>query len=178
MPYSWIATVMGFAFSDAYESNWAVMAIGTISIFFGAWIGSVIAFLMGRYLWRDFVQKMVRKSQLLMAIDKTIEKKGLKLMILMRLSLLIPFNVSNYVLGGSGVQAKDFVIGTIGILPIVIFFVYLGSTMSSIQNFMNGNHGFTTFEIVMMSIGGVLVLCVLLIISHYVSTIIKGEMKK
>lgn len=54
------------------------------------------------------------------------------MIILMRLSLLVPFNLSNYVFGGSAVKVFDFVMGTMGLLPMVLFFVYIGTTMSNI----------------------------------------------
>lgn len=72
------------------------------------------------------------KKPLLRAIDSTMETRGLKLIILMRLSLLVPFNFSNYVLGISAVKYRDFMIGTLGLFPIVLFFVYIGTTMSNI----------------------------------------------
>ena len=66
------------------------------------------------------------------AIESVMETKGLRLIVLMRLSLLVPFNISNYVFGGSSVKYYDFIVGTIGLFPIVLFFVYIGTTMSSI----------------------------------------------
>jgi uncharacterized membrane protein YdjX (TVP38/TMEM64 family) len=56
----------------------------------------------------------------------------------MRLSLLVPFNFSNYVFGSSAVKAFDFIIGTIGLLPMVIFFSYVGTTMNNIQEVASG----------------------------------------
>ena len=132
VPFSWVATFIGFAFTKAYSSIWATMAIGTVSIFFGSWIGSVGAFCIGRYLLRGMVKKLQAKNKLMTAIDVTMETKGLRLIVLMKLSLLIPSNLLNYVLGASAVKATDYVIGTSGILPVVIFFLYVGSTMSGI----------------------------------------------
>jgi uncharacterized membrane protein YdjX (TVP38/TMEM64 family) len=51
----------------------------------------------------------------------------------MRLSLVIPFNISNYVLGASSVNIFHFVVGTLGVMPLVLFFVFLGTTMSDIE---------------------------------------------
>lgn len=176
IPYSTIATVVGYAFSKVYGSVWAVIAVGTVVIFFGSFIGSFIAFLLGRYLCRNLVKKCMEKSLILQAIEKTMQTKGLRLMLLMRLSLLIPFNVSNYVLGGTPVNWKDYLMSNIGILPLVIFFVYLGSTFSNIQDFLNGRQAIDTMQIVVMSLGGLLVLCVLLAISCYVKKTISEEM--
>ncbi len=51
----------------------------------------------------------------------------------MRLSLVIPFNFSNYVLGASGVKIVHFILGTLGVIPLVLFFVFLGTTISDIE---------------------------------------------
>ncbi len=72
------------------------------------------------------------KYEVFSALDRTLENQGLKLVFLMRLSLLVPFNVSNYIFGSSAVKLRDYLIGTIGVLPIALFFVYIGSTMSNI----------------------------------------------
>jgi uncharacterized membrane protein YdjX (TVP38/TMEM64 family) len=58
--------------------------------------------------------------------------QGLKLILLMRLSMIVPFNLSNYVFGASSVRIKEFVLGTLGLLPLVTFFVYIGTTVSDI----------------------------------------------
>lgn len=68
-PYSLIATGAGYAFSRAFHSTWAVLAVGTFTVFFGAWIGATIAFFLGRYLCRKQVKKLVKKSLLLKAVD-------------------------------------------------------------------------------------------------------------
>ncbi len=48
--------------------------------------------------------------------------------------MIVPYNFSNYVLGASSVKAFDFIFGTSALLPLVLFFVYTGSTVSSIQS--------------------------------------------
>lgn len=78
-------------------------------------------------------------------------------MFLMRLSLLVPFNVSNYIFGGSAVKLKDYLIGTIGVLPIALFFVYIGTTMSNIYDALSsGKEKITTLQIVVMVVGSLL----------------------
>ena len=76
--------------------------------------------------------KLTVKYKVFGALDKTLESQGLKLVFLMRLSLLVPFNVSNYIFGGSAVKLRDYLFGTIGVLPIALFLVYIGTTMSNI----------------------------------------------
>ena len=60
--------------------------------------------------------KLTVKYKVFGALDKTLENQGLKLVFLMRLSLLVPFNVSNYIFGGSAVKLRDYLFGTIGVV--------------------------------------------------------------
>ena len=76
----------------------------------------------------------------------------------MRLSLVIPFNISNYVLGASSVNIFHFVVGTLGVMPLVLFFVFLGTTMSDIEQIVSGTHKMETTEIVVMSVGSMIAL--------------------
>jgi uncharacterized membrane protein YdjX (TVP38/TMEM64 family) len=144
LPYSIMAMSTGYTMSQCFSNTAAAISIGTASIFVGAWCGSVIAYLVGRYLCRDQVVKLTLKYQVFSALDKTLESQGMKLVFLMRLSLLVPFNVSNYVFGGSAVRFTDYLLGTIGVLPIALFFVYMGTTMSNIQDALSGKEKMTT----------------------------------
>jgi len=42
------------------------------------------------------------------------------------------------VIGASSVSFNKFAIGTLALLPIVIFWVYVGTTMSNIEDAING----------------------------------------
>lgn len=160
--YSMFAVGCGYALTKAYSSIFVTLAVGTFSVFIGAWLGALIAFLIGRYIYRDQIRKYSMKRPILRAIDSTMETQGLKLIILMRLSLLVPFNLSNYVFGISAVKYRDFAIGTLGLFPIVLFFVYIGTTMSNIHEAISGNAEVTTLEIVVMVFGTLIALTGLL----------------
>ena len=84
------------------------------------------------------MQQFAEKKPILRAIDKVVEKEGLKLIILMRMSLLIPFNFSNYIFGCSAIKYWQFAVGTAGVLPLVCFLVYMGTTFSNIQDAVSG----------------------------------------
>lgn len=64
----------------------------------GATIGSILAFLLGRFVLREQAQGLFNKFKTLKAVDQAIESQGLKLVILLRLSPVVPFNAFNYVM--------------------------------------------------------------------------------
>lgn len=100
---------------------------GSILVFVGAMIGATLAFIIGRYLARDWVAKRIAGNDKFQAIDNAIAREGLKIIFLIRLSPAFPFNLLNYALGLTQVTLKDYVLGSTGILPGTIMYVYLGS---------------------------------------------------
>lgn len=105
---------------------------GSILVFIGAMIGATVAFLIGRFLARDWIAKKVADNRFFNALDGAIADEGLKLVFLIRLSPAFPFNLLNYALGLTKVSLKDYVLGTTGIIPGTIMYVYLGSLVGDL----------------------------------------------
>lgn len=105
---------------------------GSIYVFIGATIGATLAFLVGRYLARGWVYRQIEVNDKFRAIDKAVGREGSKIVLLTRLSPVFPFNLLNYAFGVTGVSLKDYVIGSCGILPGTIMYVYLGSLAGSL----------------------------------------------
>ncbi len=103
------------------------VVFGSIYVFIGATIGATLAFLIGRYIARNWVVKQLSNNQKFKAIDQAVGKEGLKIVLLTRLSPLFPFNLLNYAYGVTGVSLKDYIIGSVGMIPGTIMYVYLGS---------------------------------------------------
>jgi len=100
---------------------------GSLLVFVGAMLGATAAFLVGRYLARDWVSRKIANNAKFKAIDEAIAREGGKIIFLIRLSPAFPFNLLNYALGLTKVSLKDYVWGTTGIIPGTIMYVYLGS---------------------------------------------------
>ena len=106
--------------------------LGSIYVFIGATLGSIAAFLVGRYLARDWVAKKIADNDKFKAIDRAVGTEGLKIVLLTRLSPAFPFNLLNYAFGVTGVSVRDYIIGSIGMIPGTIMFVYIGSLAGSL----------------------------------------------
>ncbi len=105
---------------------------------FGAWgvplvvisatTGASLAFLVARFWVRQRVTDITRKRPVLEAIDKAVTEESWKVVLLLRLSPLVPFNLQNYFLGATDIGFFPYLAATfIGIVPGSAAYVYLGT---------------------------------------------------
>ena len=107
---------------------------GSVYVFVGATLGAIAAFLVGRYLVRGWVSKKIAGNEKFTAIDRAVAKEGFKIVLLTRLSPVFPFNLLNYAFGVTGVSLWDYSIGSIGMIPGTIMYVYIGSLAGDLVN--------------------------------------------
>lgn len=101
---------------------------GFPTVIIGATIGAGLAFLAGRYFARAWVERQIEKSRVFLAIDKAIEADGWKIVGLMRLSPLVPFNLQNYFFGVTKIGFWAYLVTTFfGIMPGALLYVWIGS---------------------------------------------------
>ncbi len=100
---------------------------GSFYVFLGATLGAAAAFLVGRYLARGWVANKIADNRKFKVIDQAVSREGLKIVLLTRLSPVFPFNLLNYAYGVTGVSLKDYVLGSVGMIPGTIMYVYIGS---------------------------------------------------
>jgi uncharacterized membrane protein YdjX (TVP38/TMEM64 family) len=100
---------------------------GSIYGFIAATLGATLAFLIGRYVAQDWVSKKVAGNATFNAIASAVAQDGFKIVLLTRLSPIFPFNLLNYAFGVTQVSLKDYILGSVGMLPGTILYVYLGS---------------------------------------------------
>jgi len=105
---------------------------GSLYVFIGATLGATAAFLVGRYLARNWVAGKIEGNNKFAAIDQAVGKEGLKIVLLTRLSPVFPFNLLNYAFGITKVSLKDYFIGSVGMIPGTIMYVYIGSLAGSL----------------------------------------------
>ncbi|MCM1984397.1 TVP38/TMEM64 family protein [Lyngbya confervoides] len=108
------------------------VAEGSVLVLVSATLGATAAFLVGRYLARDWVAQKIAGNQKFAAIDRAVGREGFKIVLLTRLSPVFPFNLLNYALGLTRVSLKDYVLASVGMLPGTVMYVYLGSLAGSL----------------------------------------------
>lgn len=113
---------------------------GTLLVSLASVTGASLAFLIGRYFARDWVSRKTAGSPRFRAIDEAIGKEGAKVVFLLRLSPVVPYNLLNYALGITRVSFGRYVAASwIGMLPGTVMYVYLGSLAGSIASLAAGS---------------------------------------
>ena len=104
------------------------LAVGFPVVLVGATIGAALAFLAARYLVRHKVKAMVEERPKLKAVDRAVADEGWKIVAMVRLTPIVPFNLQNYFFGLTEIKFWHYVAATaIGIVPGVLLYLYLGA---------------------------------------------------
>jgi uncharacterized membrane protein YdjX (TVP38/TMEM64 family) len=112
---------------------------GTLLAFVAATLGAAIAFLVSRHLARDLIHRRLAGDQRAAAIDRAIGDHGRKVVFLLRLSPVFPFNLLNYALGLTTVRFADYVIASLGMLPGTFLYVYWGKAVGDVARLAGPN---------------------------------------
>ena len=99
---------------------------GVLYALTGAVIGATAAFLIGRHVARRIVARRLAAMPRFAAIDRAVSAQGLRIVFLLRLSPVVPFNVLNYALGLTKISFGDFVLASVGMVPGAIVYAYCG----------------------------------------------------
>ncbi|MBI5248847.1 MAG: TVP38/TMEM64 family protein [Desulfomonile tiedjei] len=113
--------------------------VGLLSAWTGATLGACAAFLVGRTLARDWVARKVSGNPKFAAVDEAVGREGFKIVLLLRLSPVFPFNFLNYALGLTKVSFGKYALASlIGMLPGGLMYVYFGSAARSLADVAAG----------------------------------------
>lgn len=95
--------------------------LSMISCFFAATLG----FYLARFLGRSFVNRVLRGKML--TIDGDIGRHGFKIMLIMRLSFVFPYDALSYASGLTKMKYSDFILGTmLGVAPEMLAYSFMG----------------------------------------------------
>ena len=111
---------------------------GTIYVFVAAVLGSTLAFLIARHGARERIEMRIEGDPRFAAIDRAVGGEGRKIVFLLRLSPIFPFNLLNYALGLTKVKLADYVIAGLGMLPGTLLYVYLGKVAGDVAALAGG----------------------------------------
>jgi uncharacterized membrane protein YdjX (TVP38/TMEM64 family) len=101
-----------------------------VVVWIAAMIGAVLAFLIGRYLGRDFAASLI--GDRLKRFDDAIERNGFATVLYLRL-VYFPFTPMNFGMGLTKVRFRDYVAGTgLGIMVGTFIFTFFVGTIKEV----------------------------------------------
>ncbi len=111
---------------------------GTAFVFAGASLGATGAFLASRYLVRGAVERRVAAEPRFAAIDRAVGREGFKIVVLLRLTPVVPFVLLNYALGLTRVKLSHYVGAFVGMFPATLLYVYYGKVLGDVAEVAAG----------------------------------------
>ena len=142
-----VATILGLLSGMIFDLMTAVILVS-----FASSIGATFAFLLSRYLLRDYVKE--RLSEQYEKINSGFIKRSGYYLFALRMCLIFPYFMINLVSGLTTIRTPVFyIVSQIGMLPGTIIIILLGS---NIAHSITSNIGIGIEMILLLSILGIL----------------------
>jgi len=107
--------------------------LGTLIVIVPATLGATLAFLVARYLWRDWVER--KFGDRLEAFQRSFAKNAFSYLLTLRLIPLFPFFLVNLVSGLTRISLGTYILATaIGIIPGSFVYAYAGRQLGTINS--------------------------------------------
>jgi uncharacterized membrane protein YdjX (TVP38/TMEM64 family) len=158
IPGSILTLGAGFVFGVVY---------GTITVSIASTVGAFLAFLVGRYVARDWVAAKTGDNPKFKSIDEAVGREGWKIVLLTRLSPIFPFNLLNYAYGLTGVTGRAFFFASwIGMLPGTVMYVYFGSLAANLATLGQASAERGSLQWILYGVGLVATIAVTLFVTR------------
>ncbi|KAK3019846.1 hypothetical protein RJ639_004091 [Escallonia herrerae] len=141
------------------------LPVGFVADSIGATIGATAALLLGRTIGRSFVIAKLKDYPQFQAVAIAIRRSGFKIVLLLRLVPLLPFNMLNYLLSVTPVPIGEYMLASwLGMMPITLALVYVGTTLKDLSDVTHGWNEFSktrwAFIVFGLVVSVVLMVCV------------------
>lgn len=157
-----------------YGPIWGTLLVSPVSV-----LAATLAFLMGRTIARGWITGRIATDPRFRAVDAAIGQHGLKIVLLLRLSPLFPFNVLNYALGLTGVRLRDYMLGSaVGMLPGTALYVYLGSLAGDLSAVAQGTFEASSARTALSVAGLVATIAVTVVVTRVARRALAGELER
>jgi uncharacterized membrane protein YdjX (TVP38/TMEM64 family) len=146
------------------------LPLGFALVSLASTLGATASFLIARFVARDWVARRIATNPKFASVDAAVGREGWKIVGLLRLSPVFPFNLLNYALGITRVSLRDFVLASwIGMMPGTLLYVWLGAAAGDLARALTGDRPKTTAERVLLIAG----LAVTVLVTVYVTRLAK-----
>jgi len=168
LPGSLLTIAAGVIFPQLWE--------GFVSVSCGSTIGACCSFLLGRTVLRSWVEDKINDYPIFTAVDATITNRGLIMVLLLRLSPVIPFNFLNYALSCTGISFLGYFFGSwVGMVPGTFLYIYLAWAA---KHAISGSSASLLQNILTYGVGSLVTIIVVIFVTIVAKRSIEAEMAK
>ncbi|MDO8651546.1 MAG: VTT domain-containing protein [Undibacterium sp.] len=115
--------------------------------------GADLAFQLSRSLFRQSIFRWMSRHSKFRILEQLIAQDGWKLVCLLRISPVMPFSATSYLLGLSQISHRDYVLGTLASLPALFGYVLMGAlTDAGLSVWMQGK---SPIRMTLLVVGGI-----------------------
>ena len=94
----------------------------------GGLAGAMVSFATSRLWLRRHCAELCARHPVTLQLDKVVARLGWKAVLLVGLSVVIPFSVQNYTFGMTGVRTRDFALGSVAaMVPTTFVSIWIGA---------------------------------------------------
>lgn len=140
--YGYILFLVIFVVAAIFSIHGSILAIvagilfgpmmGGVLTAIGSALGAMAAFLLARYLLRDYVEEKFSSNTIYQKIQNGIKKDGTSFLIITRLVIIFPYNVQNFIYGLTEINFKKYsIISFITMIPGSFLYTYLAHELVS-----------------------------------------------
>jgi len=150
---------------------------GTLYTLIGATLGASAAFLIARYLARGAIERRIAGNPRFAAIDRTVGREGFKIVALLRLSPVFPFNLLNYSLGLTKVRFLHYFAASAAMLPGTLLYVYYGAAAESLASALGGRTEKGTGDWIALGLGLIATIVVTTFVTRLAGRTLRQEIE-
>lgn len=115
------------------------LAVGVLLISFASTAGATIAFLISRYLFRDWLHQ--KYGERLAKFNEALRREGAFYLFTLRLLPAVPFFLINVVMGLTRLRVRTFWwVSQLGMLPGTTLYVWAGTTLPGLQEIVENGY--------------------------------------
>jgi uncharacterized membrane protein YdjX (TVP38/TMEM64 family) len=105
---------------------------GSLLVFMGASLGASAVYALASPLASIRWMRRVTSDHRVAAVRNAVAGGGVRVMLLLRLSPLVPYSILNYALALSGVRYADFLVALLGMIPAIVLYTYYGKVVGDV----------------------------------------------
>ncbi|MFT3968126.1 MAG: VTT domain-containing protein [Sphingobium sp.] len=160
------ASLMAIGAGATYGLGYGLL-ISSIGLMIGGWL----SFLLSRSVFRPWIERWLNGHPRFRRLEEAVDADGWRFVCLLRMSPVMPFALTSYGLGLTGVTHRAFALGTLASLPSLACYVAMGALGHASWGMGSGNSSY--LNSFLLAIGAVATILVALRIRKFIAKALK-----